>query len=254
MKRWNLWVFGMIAGCVLIPTEATCEGYGFYGWGRGWPKIGLPGFLEDQVPAFKGVSADLRHDHFTIGYMYDGASTEEDRFGWRFNVGLDIVVTSLQGANVPSQIGLGLQDLSSNLYDAVGYGFATKLAYGYGIVRTPKMRVWVGPSVRLNANYIDQGTTSIKEGSFQIELDPWGVMLSLGGGVEGGIRYAVGPELSVDFSTGFHYNFFGYYQEANLTVNSQSPGSDSSFFTGEEPFVFIQLALRFRFGDGEESR
>ena len=163
------------------------------------------------------------------------------------------MVTSLEGSNVPGQVGFGLEELSSDLYDAVGYGFAAKFAYGYGIVRTPKMRVWAGPSVRLNANYVDLGLTTIEEGSFRVELDPWGIIFSVGGGAEAGIRYDVGPEVSVDFSTGFHYNFFGYYQDANLTVNSQSLGSDASFFTGEEPFVFVQLALRFRFGDDEDS-
>ena len=241
------WFFGAILTLSLLPAEALCDGYGFYGWGRGGPSIGGPGALEDMVPQFKDLEIDLRHDHFTLGYLYDSASTREDRFGWRFNLGLDIVVASLEGTNASSQLGFGIEPLSSDLYDAIGYGFAAKLAYGIGIARTDRVRVWVGPSVRLNTNYVDQKSASFEEPGISIEVDPWGIIMSLGGGIEGGVRWALSKDLSLDFSTGFHYNFFGYYQKANLKFNGQSLDTDESFLTGQEPFVFVQIALGFDF-------
>lgn len=252
MKR-TLWSCGVVAALLLIPAEGFGDGYGFYGWGRGWPKVGVPGSLEDQVPALKGTEIDLRHDHFTLGYLYDSASTPEDRFGWRFNLGVDIVLTALEGASSPGGFDFGLGGLSSELYDAIGYGFAAKLAYGIGVVRTNRVRVWAGPSVRLNANYVDHKAASFEEGSLSVEVDPRGVITSLGGGIEGGVRYDMGADLSIDFSTGFHYNFFGYYQDANLKINSQSLESDRSFLTGQEPYLFVQLALRFGFGANQEA-
>lgn len=143
--------------------------------------------------------------------------------------------------------------LSSDLYDAVGFGFATKLAYGIGFVRKERLRVWAGPSVRLNANYVDPKSVSFQEGLVSFEADPKGVIVSLGGGIEGGVRYVVSHDLTLDFSTGFHYNFFGNYQDTNVKVNGQSLESDESFFTGQEPFLFVQIALRFDFSQDKDS-
>jgi hypothetical protein len=75
----------------------------------------------------------------------------------------------------------------------------------------------------------------------------------LGGGIEGGVRYKVSKDLTFDFSTGFLYNFFGNYQDTNLKVNGQSVESDDSFFIGQEPFLFIQIALRFDFNREKDS-
>lgn len=254
MRRRILWFCAVMVAILLIPAQGSCDGYGFYGWGRGWPTIGVPGALEDMVPEFKDLEIDLRHDHFTLGYMHDTASTREDRFGWRFNLGLDIVVTKFEGTSAIGGLDFGIEALSSDLYDAIGYGFATKLAYGIGIVRTDRVRVWAGPSVRLNANYVDQKAASFEEMGLSIEVDPWGIIMSLGGGLEGGVRYDIGTDLSIDVSTGFHYNFFGYYQDSNLKINAQSLEEDRSFFTGQEPFVFVQLALGFNFSADKGSR
>lgn len=254
MKRRVLCSSVLTAAILMIPAGGFCDGYGFYGWGRGWPTIGVPGALEDMVPAFKDLEVDLRNDHFTLGYMYDGASTREDLFGWRFNLGLDIVLTKLEGTSGPGGLDFGFEALSSDLYDTIGFGFATKLAYGIGVVRTDRLRVWAGPSVRLNVDYIDQKSASFEELGLSIEVDPWGIIMSVGGGLEGGVRYDISTDLTIDFSAGFHYNFFGYFQDSNLKINGESPEDDASFFTGQEPFVFIQIALGFDFSGDKESR
>jgi hypothetical protein len=254
MKKWNHWFCGLIAAFLLIPVEALCEGYGFYGWGRGWPSIGVPGEFEGLYPGVKDLEIDLRHDHFSFGYLYDGASTPEDRFGWRFNFGLDIVVTKFEGANLSSGLGIGFDALSSSVYDVVGFGFVAKGTYGIGFIRKERVRVWAGPSVRLNANYVDPKSASGETVLGAIEVDSKGVILSLGGGIEGGVRYNVSSDLTFDFSAGFLYNFFGNYQDTNVKINGQSQGPGDSLLIGQEPFLFVQIALRFDFSKGKESR
>ena len=253
MRKRNHWVCGLIAALLLIPVQALCEGYGFYGWGRGWPSVGIPGEVEDLLPEFKDLEIDLRNDHFSFGYLYDGASTPEDRFGWRFNFGMDIVVTKFEGTNASSGLGFGLDSLSSSIYDAVGFGLVAKGTYGIGFVRKERVRVWAGPSIRLNANYVDPKSASFREGSLAIEVDSKGVILSLGGGIEGGVRYKVSSDLTFDFSAGFLYNFFGNYQDTKLEINGQSLDSGDSLLIGQEPFVFVQLALRFDFSKDKDS-
>jgi hypothetical protein len=254
MKKRDQWLFGVVFTLLLMPVEALCEGYGFYGWGRGWPSIGVPGQVEDLLPEFKDLEIDLQNDHFSFGYLYDGASTPEDRFGWRVNFGLDIVVTSFEGTNASSGLGSGLDALSSSIYDAVGFGFVAKGTYGIGFIRKERVRVWAGPSVCLSADYVDPKSASFQEGSLAIEVDSKGVILSVGGGIEGGVRYKVSSDMTFDFSAGFLYNFFGDYQDTSLKINGQSLNSEDSVLIGQEPFVFVQIALRFDFSRSKESR
>jgi hypothetical protein len=60
--------------------------------------------------------------------------------------------------------------------------------------------------------------------------------------------------MTFDFSAGFLYNFFGSYQDTKLTSNGQSLDSGDSLLIGQEPFVFVQVALRFDFSKSKESR
>ena len=236
---------------LLIPVSALCEGYGFYSWSRSWPTVGVPGFLEDQLPALKDIEIELLYDHFTIGYLYDSADSPEDRFNWRFSFGIDVALArfeKMKGAENLTVTLLAYEELYSKLFDATGFGFNTKLACGYGLVRTDKLRVWIGPSVRINVNYFDPGASTVEINSVPVEIDPWGVNLSAGGGIEGGVTYQLFPRLTLDLSSGFLYNFFAYYQDSGFKFGSASFEDDHAFFYGQEPLVFVQLALLFKFG------
>jgi hypothetical protein len=258
MKKRSTWICAVIAsGMWLLPAQALCDGYGFYSWGRGWPKLGVAdSFLGDLAPSFEDVKVDLRYDHFAFGYLYDGASTTDQRFGWRFNLGVDIALVNLEGTDgalvlIPDSG--AAEDTVSKLFNAVGVGFTTKLTYGIRILHTDKLRFWAGPSAALTVNYLIHSTTSLETewppyGKITFEATPWGASLALGGGLETGIRYAVSREVTLDFSTGFLYNFSAHYMDlrSKLNVGGQRVEmQDASFFIGQEPYVFVQLAVRF---------
>jgi len=244
----------MAMGMWLLPARALCDGYGYYSWGRGWPKVGVPDFIpEVYKDLLEDVKVDLCYDHFAFGYLYDGASTTDQRFGWRYNLGVDIALVRLQDTNAFTFFGRAFEDEASGLFDAVGVGFTTKLTYGIRILHTDRLRFWAGPSAALTANYLIQGTTSmvippglsLPVGTY--EISPWGASMSLGGGLETGVRYEVSREVTLDLSTGFLYNFFGYYQDARIKVNGQRLEiQEPSFLIGQEPSVFVQLAVRFK--------
>lgn len=250
MKKRSTWICAVIAmGMWLLPAQALADGYGFYSWGRGWPRVGTGDFLpEEYRDLLKDVKVDLRYDHFAFGYLYDGASTTDQRFGWRFNLGVDIALVSLEGTNVsifPFVDPAVAEDTASRFFKAVGVGFTTKLTYGVRILHTDKLRFWAGPSAALTTNYLIHGSTSLELGSLAFEARPWGASLALGGGLETGVRYAVSREVTLDLSTGFLYNFFAHYMEPRFTMNGRPVESDPSFFIGQEPYVFVQLAVRF---------
>ena len=237
---------------LMIPSASFCEGYGFISWGRAWPTVGMPGFLEDQIPTLKGVEFNLQYDHFTFGYLYDSAASWEDLFSWRFSFGVDIAISEYQdmkNADAATQALVGSLSLFTELFDTTGYGFATKFTYGIGLIRTETFRFWVGPSVRINANYSNQKAKTIEIYSVPFEVDPWGVNLSAGGGLDAGLTYILNPYVSLDLSGGFHYNFFAYYQDAGMKVSSVPVPDDRAFLLGQEYFAFVQLAFLFRFSN-----
>jgi len=240
------WLLAAAAALLLLlPPRAFSANFGYYSWGRGWPSVGVPDFLKEYAPGLEDLKVDLCYDHFSLGYLYDGASPSGRRFGWRYNLGLDIAVSTLQGSSTSSTYGSILQDLSSQFFDAMGFGFSTKLAYGMGIYQNGTVRVWAGPSVRLAADYIAQPTTTVHYGSIRYDATPWGISLSFGGGAEAGVTWAVSPSVTLDLGAGFHYNFFGYYQDARLRADLKPVDGDASFLMGQEPYVFVQAALRF---------
>jgi len=239
------------------PCPGHADGYGYYGWGRSWPRVGVPDFIKEQVPGVPEVEFKLRYDHYSLGYLYDSAPGTDELLSYRFNLGLDIAVARLdridQGS-LPAYAQTGTTDLIAETFDALGYGLTAKFALGVGLIRREGLRVWLGPSVRLSGNYLDQKAATVQFMGIPFEIDPWGVGLSAGGGAEGGVNYRFSPELTVDLSAGFHYNVFAYYQDVGLRLGSQSISDDSSFLWGREPFVFVQLALRFGFFDAGSAR
>lgn len=250
MKTRAAWLGAVLAiGVWLLPVQAACDGFGFYSWTRGWSKVGVPDFLKEQVPYFQDLKVDLCYDHFALGYLYDGASSTDQRFGWRYNLGFDVALVGLQGADAPvTFLGPAVGDAASKLFDAVGFGFTSKLTYGIGLFHTKRLRFWAGPSVALTANYLTYGSVSLEQGTLLYEARPWGVSLSLGGGIETGLRFEATSEVTLDFSTGFLYNFFGFYQDPRVKVNGQplKMDTDRSFLIGQEPAVFVQMAVRFK--------
>ena len=257
MKSKSCFCF-LVLGFLLIPARPSLgDGYGFYSWGRGWPKVGVPDFIKDQLPGLPDVEFELQLDHYTLGYLYDSAPGRDQWISYRFNLGVDIAVASLGSVDLgsaPVSALTGYTKLISDSFDAVGYGLMTKFTVGFGLVRSERLRLWVGPSVRLAGNYLDQQATTVEINSFPFEINPWAVSLSAGGGLEGGVNYRFGPELTVDLSVGFHYNVFACYQDVGLRVGSQPVAEDSSFLLGREPYVYVQLALRFGFLDTGNGR
>jgi hypothetical protein len=250
MKGKTLLCTATFVAVLLLPAAGFGDMYGFYGWGRSWPEVGIPGFLKDQLPGIGDVNLNLTYDHFTVGLLYDSAPPREDLFNWRVSLGVDIALARLQGVQgggAASQTLSGLSDLYAGVFDATGYGFATKFTYAVGLFKLESLRVWVGPSVRLNFNYLAQKTATIQVNSVPVQVDPWALSLAIGGGIEGGVTWQVASDVRADLSAGFHYNVLAYYQNLGLTYGSQPIVQEDSFLWGQEPFAFVQLAAHLDF-------
>jgi len=225
---------------LFMPAAGFCEGYGFYSWGRSWPTVGAPDIKE--LAWLQGIELDLQYDHFTFGLLFDSNPPPEELFGYRFAAGVDIALASFEGiSNGGAFESLG--ELYGDSFDAIGYGFEIKFGYSIGLLRREYMRIWVGPAVRLNYNYLDQDAVTVGYQDFSVQVDPsMGMNLSAGGGIEAGINFKLTCDMRLELSGGFHYNFFGYYQDVDYNYGSFKY-SETSFLMGQEPFAFVQLAV-----------
>ena len=245
MKNRLLLLCLLAATCTVIPTQARGDGYGFFSWGIGFPRTKIPGFLTDELSSvYDDVRVDLMYNHFTIGYLYDGAFPYHDLFGFRFTLGFDVATATLENLTGGEIITYGYDELAKSMYDATGLGLSSSLTMAFKILERKSLRFWVGPCVRFNADYLMQSSATVDEDDTVLQVDPWGISMSLGGGVETGVRYDFGTEVSLNASIGFLYNFFAIYQDARLTWDAVPVASDS-FMIGQEPYGFVQIGIGF---------
>ena len=252
MKK--VYCIATIVVCIaLFQGIAHAGGHGaYFSWGRGWPSVGFPDFLEEKYP---GVQADLslQLDHFTVGYIYDSAPTRAEYLTYRGTIGFDIACTKLTDQEIKYgsfTLPEALEGVMSDLFDATGYGFSTKHTLAYTLLNSERFKCWLGPSVRLNVNYQNPSAITGNIGTIEYSLNPWAVNLSVGGGFEGGVNCHLNCDMSLSLSTGFHYNAFGYYLKAEADTSISSLGLSQDWGGwGGEPYVFVEISLLFRSGE-----
>jgi len=255
MKSYYFFGLTIILSVALTASPALGDSYGFYSWSRGWPSVEAPDFLRDEIVLpIEDIKIESDLDHYSFGFMYVHPTTPDDLIDFRFCYGLDFAVAETTDLSVEDT---PFYDLSlfaeqySDVFDALGYGVLAKLVLGIGLIRTETLRVWAGPGIRLDANFLQQEKKTIyyyyepTATIYTIEAEPWGLMASAGGGIEAGITFYFKSEFSFDLSAGFYYLFIGLYQDAQIRSDLLSAQEDRAFFWGEEPAVTVQLSLHF---------
>jgi len=243
----------LITLCLITASPVFGDNYGFYSWSRGWPSVEAPDFLSNEIVLpIEDINIESDCDHYSLGYMYVRPTTPDDLLDFRFIYGLDFAVTKTTDFSFNDTSSVDLSSFTeqySDVFDALGYGFMTKLTLGFGLIRTEALRVWAGPSIRLSANFLQQDKKEIyyyfNKNMYIIKAEPWGIMASAGGGIEAGITYHFKSELSLDLSAGFYYLFIGLYQDAQIRSELLSAQEDRAFFWGEEPTITVQFSLHF---------
>ena len=249
MKSRHFLLLLLIILSLTTASQALGDSYGFYSWSRGWPTVTAPDFLRNDIYLpIEDIEIKSDCNHYSFGYMYVRPTTPDDLLDFRFTYGLDFLITETTDfsfKNTSPYDFTSFSDQYSDVFDALGYGFVTKITLGIGLLRTESLRVWTGPGLRLNANYLQQDKKTIDFYSNIIKAEPWGIMASVGGGIEAGITYHIRSDVSLDLSAGFYYLFIGLYQDAQINSELLAGQEERSFFWGEEPSVTVQLALHF---------
>jgi hypothetical protein len=243
MKRRLCAGSAMILTIFLLHGSALAGGWGpYFSWGREEPSTGLPDFLIDQarqaglpddvIQALEAANIDVSLDHLSFGVMYESAPAQDRLFSYRGTLGFDIATSlsienvEIAGISAPLAFGIDLDQSSK-------YGLSTNHTFAFGLVRTSRLKWWVGPGIGLTFNYYQPDLPA------GLHMDAEAGNLSIGGGGETGVNIHLGSTVTLCVGGGVHWRAFAY-----------GGGTDvfGSMVWGNGPLYFIQTSLLFRTG------
>lgn len=244
MKRKLCIAIAAILTIPLLHGSALAGGWGpYFSWGRETPSTGIPAGLSpvdlppEAVQILESVDIDVSLNHLTFGVMYESAPAQDKLFSYRGTLGFDIATSlSFDNVSIPG-LPIDLEDLGIDLGidENSKYGLSTNHTFAFGLIRTSRLKWWVGPGIGLTFNYYDLDTI------FGIPIAGEAGNLSIGGGGETGVNIHLGSSVTLCVGGGIHWRAFGYgggSQDVDL----------GSFVWGNGPFFFIQTSVLFRTG------
>ena len=204
-------------------SPARAAGLGFYVEAEG----GSGTWTLDEIVNWwmpgtdNGVDSDADLAAWTIGFIFDTNPSRPDRvFAYRLKVGFS---------------GLG-SDLDNSTGEFRVNGIVLDNTFGFGVHRTDKLRVWVGPSLRLGRYWGDfenpsTGTTT------DAQLGEFGVGAAIGA------NFRVGDSLTLCVEGGGRWRSFFIGDTDTPGETSESHDVTGKFFGG-----YAGVSLLFRTG------
>ncbi len=213
----GMWVFCctvVLLGVALV-SNASALGLGFYG-GYGGDKADWD--VDYNSTSVGNGTYQQNAEHKTFGFVMDTAVAKDKLFNYRLNLGYDTFL---------SKPGEGA-------YKYVMKGFVLENDFGFGIVREPSVRVWLGPELRIS---ILSGEDRFN-GTSGRNIDLFGV----GVGLAIGVNVNLGEAVALGFKVAYLVN--NYYGQGN---GKTSLDSDADYIV-KEKLPIASVALIFRIG------
>ncbi len=247
MKR-RIWIASAVIVTLFLSSgPAFAGGWGpYFSWGQEKPGTGFPndvidflrdiGLPEDVLREVAAADVAVSLTHLTFGVMYERAPARAKLLSYRGTLGFDIATSlSIDNVTIPN-FPIDINDLgfSFDIGESSKYGLSTNHTLAFGIIRTDRLKWWVGPGIGLTFNYYDYSTDFLG-----IPLDAKAGNISIGGGGETGVNIHLGPGMTLCVGGGIHWRAFG------LAAGSDDVGS---LVWGNGPLYFIQVSLLFRTG------
>jgi hypothetical protein len=247
MKQ-RLWIVSQVTlTLVLLTGPAFAGGWGpYFSWGQEKASTGFPGVVidalrdlglpENVIQDVEAADVDVSLNHLTFGVMYESAPARDKLMSYRGTLGFDIATSlSVDDVSIPSlPIDIDGLGLSFEIDESSKYGLSTNHTLAFGIIRTDRLKWWVGPGIGLTANYYDYSTDL-----YGIPIDAKAGNISIGGGGETGVNLHLGPGMTLCVGGGIHWRAFAYGGGAEDV---------GSLVWGNGPLYFVQVSLLFRTG------
>lgn len=201
MKTTHPILLALVVALLTPIQDAHATGLGFYAeYGNVFD-----GKLENTVLG----DVDYDEDHFGGGFSVDTNVAADRLFNYRLDVGYQ---------HVEGDYGLyGKTD---------GDGIVLDNAFGFGVLRNERVRVWLGPAVRFSFDFFDDVPVFDNVFKFGVGLGP-----------EIGVNLHTGDLVSIGLTTGYQFRYV-------LAV----PDGSFSNQDGYEHMGFIKMHVLFRLG------
>ncbi len=203
-------LFVIVVMLTFAQGNAMALGLGFYGSlqaGEGdWE------FENNFGPDDNFDGGDLTRLGF--GFVLDTAVLKDRLFNYRLDIGFERFDADLGDTPVTAEL----------------VGIAADNSFGFGVLRTEKVRLWLGPRVRVAA----YGGDFNNDASIDIALVEFGV-----GGVFGA-NFKVGPTVVLGVETGIMFSGYAGERENAFGVSND--------FTGSSGNLFLNGVVLFRLG------
>jgi len=207
MKKFCLAHFiAIVLVSVFMLSESLAMGLGGYytfGSGSGTWTINTEGSDDNDI--------DTDDSGTGFGFILDTAVAKDKLFNYRLGVGME-------------KKEYEIDDGPTLKVD----NFVIDNDFGFGVYRTPNIRLWLGPELK-----ISYGTESIDGLDYSV--------MSFGVGPVIGLNYNIGDRFTLGVKSGYLFEgTAGYGEEDN---------GDSVDHTGQDTFFYINFAIIYRLND-----
>ena len=211
MKKWGILFFSLFF--ILSSSSAMAIGLGpYFNY-----EIGNMTLTDIDYGWYSDEDElDIDNRRIAIGFLLDTCTSQDSLFNYRLNIGYGI-------SNVEPDV--------DNSEDTDGGGFDMKHTFGFGVLRTSAVRLWIGPSIKL---YVDAYSED------DVDL----IVVGAGGGPEFGVNIHTGGLVSIGLTFGLNFNFVSV---------SASGDDDLDSKTGSEIMYYFQIAPIFNLGGDRDA-
>lgn len=214
-------IVALLAALLLMLLPSTSWALGL-GLNLGYAyRIGTLG-AEDTALSTNNSYPDLdfSSNDLNVGLTLDTAVARDRLFNYRLNV--DYVRGWIDPDTVPG--------LSPNA-ETTSDGVDLENIFGFGVVRRPDLRWWVGPSLRISI----ARALSVDSGAAQYFASP---LVNVGAGIVTGVNLHRGRHVSAGMTLGYDINFAVYAFDAPIDIQ----------YTGALHRVTLGVTVLYRFG------
>jgi hypothetical protein len=180
------------------------------------------GEVDDTDDFFPNIQTSAKH--YEVGVSYDTNLAADRLINYRINANFQFVEQKLNQGSIK--------------VDIDGTGFSVNQLLGFGLVRTPMFRLFMGPTIHLGFAGFDDDD---KVAGVKVNYEE--LLFTAGIGPELGINYHVGRNLTVSVSGHYRYGFQLQGFDNPLGNSNNSDG----VFVGHEHRVGVTMAVYFRF-------
>lgn len=162
---------------------------------------------------------------FGINFVFDSNVANNRVFNYRLNAGVEFFTHDYEEEYYSSYY--GYYDYYS--YSNEGIRIVTDHTFGFGIVRTSVVRLWLGPTVRIG--FVSEDESGITLGAGLTAL---------------GLNFNFGPVFTIGLEAGYLFNADLYFDDVAYEEDYYYEDSSS---TGLNQMFVVKLSFLFRIND-----